>query len=95
MQELDEIKNKFKSLLKDDLKTAIQKIQESLSYESKFYDDFVMFYSQVAKLNRDNYIQVVTYDDYNLGINRVRSGALGIVNDLYSSESEMRKPNKP
>jgi len=78
MQELDEIKNKFKSLLKDDLKTAIQKIQESLSYESKFYDDFVMFYSQVAKLNRDNYIQVVTYDDYNLGINRVRSGALGI-----------------
>ncbi len=82
MPKFEELKNRFKLLLKDDLKTAIQEIQESLDYDSKFYDDLIMFYSQIVRLNRDNHIQVITYNDYNLGVNKIRNGILGIVNDL-------------
>lgn len=82
MPKLKEIKNKFKLLFEGDLETAIQKVKESLHCESKLYDDFVMLSAQIVGLNKDWHRQLVPYHDYILFTNKIRSGALSIVNDL-------------
>ncbi|GAB4251351.1 MAG: hypothetical protein Kow0027_15260 [Saprospiraceae bacterium] len=94
MPKLNEIKSKFKSLLKDDLKKAIQDIQESLKYESKFYNDFVIFHSQINELNRGYHIQIIPYDDYILDVNRIRNGVLKIVDDLTKEDLKDIKNEK-
>ncbi|PHN02583.1 hypothetical protein [Flavilitoribacter nigricans] len=90
---MKEIRNNFKALLKKNLKKAILEIQSSLHYESSFYDDLIMFYSQVSRLDRDNHIQVISYEEYNLGINKIQKGVLAIINDLEVEDLKIKEPS--
>lgn len=82
MSKLDEIKKEFRTLLKEDLENAIQIIEESLDHNSKFYDDFVQFSSQINTLNRDNRIQTISRENYELRINKIIKGVLETVKKL-------------
>jgi len=82
MKEIQKIKNKFKLLLKDDTKKVINEIELSINYESKFCDELVIFDNRLARLNKENRLQTISYDHYNLGINRIQQGILEIINEL-------------
>lgn len=82
MLKIEELKNEFKLLLKDDLKKAIQTIESSLNHNSKFYDDVILLYSQIARLNKSNYTQVISYQNYTLEYNKIQKGILEIINEL-------------
>jgi hypothetical protein len=93
---IKEIKNEFKSFLKDDLKKTIYEIEIAINCESKHYDNIIMFYSQISKLNRDHHIQVISYEEYTLGINRIKNGVIEIINELKEEDlsGNMNKEEK-
>jgi hypothetical protein len=86
MQNIEKVKSKFKSLLKEDLRTAIQVIKESVRHESTFFDDLIMYNSNISRLNRDFHIQTISYDEYSLGVNKIRKGVLDVINSLRTED---------
>jgi hypothetical protein len=52
-----------------------------------------MYNSNISRLNRDFHIQTISYDEYSLGVNKIRKGVLDVINSLRTED--FKKGRKP
>lgn len=91
MTKLNLLKQELKKSFSKSIEKTITKLEEIIAYESEFYDDIIMLYSQYKRLNKAYHIQIINFEKFNIESNKIAKGVLNIIKYLEEDDLKIYK----
>ena len=80
------LKSKLKERIALGLNHGLQSIKEVLKLESSLYNELITYKSQYNDLNRIASQNLIRYEQIEIGLNKIRSGLLGLIDRIEKQE---------
>jgi len=80
------LKSKLKERIALGLNHGLQSVEEVLKPESPLYNELITYKSQYNDLNRIASQNLIRYEQIEIGLNKIRSGLLGLIDRIEEQE---------
>lgn len=90
-----ELKAKIKERIALGLNHGLKSIEEIIKPDSALYNEMITFKSQYNDLNRIASQNLIRYEQIEIGLNKIRSGLIGLVDRLENNDLNGEKTQLP
>lgn len=91
--QLQEIKSELKQRVAKGLNFGMEAVEEVIASNSNSFNDFVLLKSKYNDLMHISSINTLPYDQIEIGLNRLRSSLLNIIDNLEESDLKQHQVN--